>query len=206
MSRFFGMISHATLPDVTRLMELKNFQLLIKLFNLTILITIMFGAVFACFVNYYGEWAYMKWLSHKLPYDNMVMFILTFQAVVNCVWSLGGNMLMAINHHKQYAFSQVAANGLALFFCYFSANEYGLLGGVLAITICQGAIMVPLVYKYIKKFISKEMAMNYMISVFSAIFMLSILLIPSLLPFFWLAIFLLLLRILSVANIILSRA
>lgn len=206
MSRFFGLISHATLPDVTRLMELKNIQLLVKLFNLTSLITIMFGAVFTCFINYFGEWTYMKWLSHKLPYDHMTMFVIAFQAVVNCVWSLGGNMLMATNYHKQYAFSQAVANGLALILCYFSANEYGLLGGVIALTFCQSVIMVPVVYKYIKKFISKEMAKNYIISVLTAIFLLSILLAPFLLPFFWLAIFLLLARIISVANITLSRA
>lgn len=206
MSRFFGMVSHATLPDVTRLMELKNFQLLIKLFNLTTLVTILFGATFTCFVNYYGEWTYIKWLSHKLPYDNMVMFVLTFQAVVNCIWSLGGNMLMAINHHKQYAFSQVIANGLALVLCYFSASEYGLLGGVLTITFCQSGIMVPVVYKYTKKFISKEIATNYIISVLSAICLLSIILVPYLLPFFWLAIFLLLARILSLSNTALSKA
>ena len=185
ISRLIAVISHAVLPDFSRLIEINNYNLSFKLYSLTSITIIFFGSGFAYLIINYGEWLYINWLSNKLPYYPIVMYVLIFQAIVNCIWAFGGNILMVTNRHKFYAYSQLYVNGLSLFSCYFGATEYGLLGGVIGITICQTTLMTLAVYMSLKKQISNEIALKYLTTVIVAIICMIILYSSYLDHFFW---------------------
>lgn len=130
MSRFMGMLSHAAWPEITRLAILGQEEKLAKLFSVVLNLALFVGLCYLILMVNFGEVLYSWWLNNNLPYDSWAMYLLSCQVVMTVLWTWGGNLLMATNHHEEYARWQLPVNLLAIFFSYWGAVEYGLLGAV----------------------------------------------------------------------------
>lgn len=146
MSRFMGVLAHAAWPEITRLASLGQDEKLAKLFTIILNLSLFVGLCYIVLIVNFGHILYNWWLNNNLPYDFWVMYLLSCQVVMTILWTWGGNLLMATNHHEEYARWQFPVNLAALFLCYWGAVEFGLLGAVAGLFAGQLLPMLFIVY------------------------------------------------------------
>lgn len=164
MSRFIGMFSHASWPELTRLASLGENEKLSRLFRAILLVALFAGLFYLGLIVNYGEHLYRWWLGGKLPYESTVMFLLSTQVILTVMWTWGGNLLMATNRHEGYSRLQVIVNFIALLLCYFFSLNYGLLGGVIGLFAGQYFPMLFIVIWYLTRNGWSEISRDLVIS------------------------------------------
>lgn len=164
MSRFMGILAHAAWPELTRLASLEEHEKLAKLFNTILYLALFVGVCYVMVIVNFGQMLFTWWLNNTLSYDFWVMYLLSCQVVMNVMWTWGGNLLMATNHHGAYSKVQFTVNFLALVFFYWGAVKFGLLGAVVGLFACQSLPMMLIVYSLLLRKGWHQIAFNLMLA------------------------------------------
>jgi O-antigen/teichoic acid export membrane protein len=164
MQRVIGTLVNSVWPEIIRLAAIKNAAVLLRLFKVIIGISLGVGICYLFIVVNWGEFLYNVWLSKKLPYDNVVMYILSFQVVFNVFWTWGAHILKATNRHEEYARAQIPCYLFALAVCYMGAEHYGLRGGVIGLFVGQSLPMLFIVSWFLIKKGWSNMARSLMVA------------------------------------------
>lgn len=149
MSRFIGLISNASWPEITRLASLNDNQRLSKLFRIVLIIILFFGLGYLVLIVNFGETIFRWWLSGNLPYDSAAMFLLGVQVVLSLILTWGGNLLMATNRHEGYSRWYILFNSISLLSAYLGSLKYGMLGGIISLFAVQYFPMLFIVMRYL---------------------------------------------------------
>jgi len=169
MSRFMSVLAHAAWPEITRLASLGQDEKLAKLFTIILNLSLFFGLCYIVLIVNFGHILYNWWLNNNLPYDFWVMYLLSCQVVMTILWTWGGNLLMATNHHEEYARWQFPVNLAALFLCYWGAVEFGLLGAVAGLFAGQLLPMLFIVYFLLMQKGWRQIAFSLVITSFAGL-------------------------------------
>jgi O-antigen/teichoic acid export membrane protein len=164
MQKVIGTLINSVWPEIIRLTMLKNDLTLFRLVRGILGVSLFAGVCYLFIVVNAGEFLYNSWLSKKLPYDYIVMYVLSFQVVFNVFWTWGGNVLMATNRHEEYARAQIPCYLFALAVCYMGAEHYGLRGGVMGLFAGQSLPMLFIVVWFLIKKGWSNMAWSLMIA------------------------------------------
>lgn len=159
-SRFLAMLSHSIWPELTRLHSTSQDRVLTNLFTSTLFVSVLAGLIYLLFVQNFGGEFYHWWLNHKLPYDQMTMFLMSCFVVLTTLWTFGGNLLMATNHHEEYSRLQLPVNVFALVLCYWGGSTYGLPGTVMGLILGQSICLLGIVIHILSRKGWKENSVN----------------------------------------------
>lgn len=144
ISRFLGMMSHSAWPEFTRLHSKQNTDQLQSLFHSIILASTFAGLLYLGVVQLFGAKLFELWLSKQLPYESLSMLMMGALVVLTNQWTLGGNLLMATNRHRDYALVQLPVNIIALVSAYFGGRWLGLEGLIGGLVLGQSVPMLAL--------------------------------------------------------------
>lgn len=144
VSRFLGMMSHSAWPEFTRLHSENDNVRLQGLFRSIFFASTLAGLLYLGLVQHFGAQVFELWLGKQLPYETLSMFLMGALVVFTNQWTLGGNLLMATNRHRDYARVQLPVNVLALVGAYAGGQWIGLEGLIGGLIVGQSAPMIVL--------------------------------------------------------------
>ncbi len=144
VSRFLGMMSHSAWPEFTRLHSEKDIKRLQTLFRSIFLTSTLAGLLYLGSVQIFGAQLFEIWLGQQLPYDSLGMLMMSALVILTNQWTLGGNLLMATNRHRDYARVQLPVNIIALGTAYLGGRWLGLEGFIGGLILGQSAPMLAL--------------------------------------------------------------
>ena len=144
VSRLLGMMSHSAWPEFTRLHSQKNSVTLQKLFCSISFASTLAGLLYIGIVYHFGATLFELWLGQELPYETTAMFLMATLVVFTNNWTLGGNLLMATNQHRDYARIQLPVNVFALVLAFAGGHWLGLEGIIGGLLLGQSAPMLCL--------------------------------------------------------------
>lgn len=142
VSRFLGMMSHSAWPEFTRLYSKHESKRLQGLFCTIFWVSTMAGVLYLALLQHFGAKLFNLWLNKQLPYDSLSMFLMGALVVFTNNWTLGGNLLMATNRHKNYAQVQLPVNIMALSLSYFCGQWFGMEGLICGLLVGQSIPML----------------------------------------------------------------
>ena len=144
VSRFLGMMSHSAWPEFTRLYSENENGRLQGLFRSIFFASTLAGLLYLGLVQHFGAQVFELWLGKQLPYESLSMFLMGALVVFTNQWTLGGNLLMATNRHRDYARVQLPVNVLALVAAFVGGRWFGLEGLIGGLMLGQSAPMLVL--------------------------------------------------------------
>lgn len=144
VSRFLGMMSHSAWPEFTRLHSEDDTTRLQTLFRSIFLASTLAGLLYLGVVQLFGAQLFELWLGQQLPYESLGMLMMGALVILTNQWTLGGNLLMATNRHRDYARAQLPVNIVALVAAYLGGRWLGLEGLIGGLIFGQSAPMIAL--------------------------------------------------------------
>ena len=171
VSRMMSMISHAAWPEITKLQGLGEHTQLGKLFNIVLKLTLLIGVFYLVGTIEFGEVLFGLWLNNGLPYDFWLMYVLVCHVLATAFWTWGGNILMATNQHREFSLLQIPVNFVSLFFCFWGARHYGLIGSAVALFVAQTIPMMVVIYLLLRKYMPVQLARSFLIASILALVM-----------------------------------
>ncbi len=144
VSRFLGMMSHSAWPEFTRLHSEHDIKRLQTLFRSIFLTSTLAGLLYLGTVQFFGAQLFELWLGQQLPYESLGMLMMGVLVVLTNHWTLGGNLLMATNRHRDYARVQLPVNIMALATAYLGGCWFDVEGFIGGLIVGQSVPMIAL--------------------------------------------------------------
>jgi O-antigen/teichoic acid export membrane protein len=151
VSRFLAMISHSAWPEFTRLYINQESKRLQALFQSILFVSTLAGLLYLGAVQFFGSKVFDLWVGGRLPYETLVMLMMAVLVVLTNQWTLGGNLLMATNRHREYARVQLPVNITALGIAYLGACWLGLEGFIGGLILGQSVPMIILTVRSFRR-------------------------------------------------------